>query len=107
MQLISENGDEYTAYYWNLASPTTDCPNWIAKWFLYHKFRYRDGRNRNAVKERNEAARLALSQKGRHNLGNTEYAYRTADHSVYQEGTMNAGMCEQALFYPPQKFPLL
>ncbi|KAF7938893.1 uncharacterized protein EAE98_001230 [Botrytis deweyae] len=47
MKLIVQNGTDQTAYYWNLAKPTPDCPNWIARWFLYHKFRYRDGRNRN------------------------------------------------------------
>jgi hypothetical protein len=31
---IVESGDECTRYYWNLAKPTPDCPNWIAKWFL-------------------------------------------------------------------------
>ncbi|KAF4634626.1 hypothetical protein G7Y89_g3483 [Cudoniella acicularis] len=50
MQRIAQSGDQYTAYYWNLAAPTDDCPNWIARWFLYHKFRYRDGRNRNPAK---------------------------------------------------------
>lgn len=90
MQIISENGDEYTAYYWSLASPTSDCPNWIAKWFLYHKFRYRDGRNRNAVKDRDEAARHAPNQHGQHHLGSTDYAYSTANHGAYQEGSMNA-----------------
>jgi hypothetical protein len=48
MERISESGNAHTSYYWNLAGPTGDgCPNWIARWFLYHKFRYRDGRNRN------------------------------------------------------------
>ncbi|TVY47751.1 hypothetical protein LOCC1_G002735 [Lachnellula occidentalis] len=48
MKLIAESGNAQTSYYWNLAGPSPDeCPNWIARWFLYHKFRYRDGRNRN------------------------------------------------------------
>ncbi|KAH8819940.1 hypothetical protein F5884DRAFT_661813 [Xylogone sp. PMI_703] len=60
---IAQGGNEYTSYYWNLATPTPDCPNWIARWFLYHKFRYRDGRNkgkseRNKEKKKNEAMRL-------------------------------------------------
>jgi hypothetical protein len=46
---IARNGTELTSYYWNLAGPTEDCSNWLAKWFLYHKFRYRDGRNRHAI----------------------------------------------------------
>lgn len=50
MEAIAQSGDEHTSYYWNLATPTDDCPNWIARWFLYHKFRYRDGRNRNSSK---------------------------------------------------------
>ncbi|TVY27206.1 hypothetical protein LHYA1_G004665 [Lachnellula hyalina] len=48
MKLIAKSGDAQTSYYWNLAGSSPDeCPNWIARWFLYHKFRYRDGRNRN------------------------------------------------------------
>ncbi|RDW57013.1 hypothetical protein BP6252_13931 [Coleophoma cylindrospora] len=43
---LSNSGDPHTSYYWMLAIPTEDCLNWIARWFLYHKFRYRDGRNR-------------------------------------------------------------
>ncbi|RDW56898.1 hypothetical protein BP5796_12965 [Coleophoma crateriformis] len=43
---LSNGGDRHTSYYWMLAIPTEDCLNWIARWFLYHKFRYRDGRNR-------------------------------------------------------------
>jgi hypothetical protein len=57
MKTIAHSGTAHTSYYWNLASPTDDCPNWIARWFLYHKFRYRDGRNRNPAKagERNHS----------------------------------------------------
>lgn len=50
MRQIARGGDEHTSYYWSLATETDDCPNWIARWFLYHKFRYRDGRNRNPAK---------------------------------------------------------
>jgi len=39
-----------TSGYWALAEPTAGCENWIAKWFLYHKFRYRDGRSRQTAK---------------------------------------------------------
>jgi hypothetical protein len=52
MRRIAGSGDEHTSYYWRLSGPETkECPNWIARWFLYHKFRYRDGRNRSSVKE--------------------------------------------------------
>ncbi|KAG9239510.1 hypothetical protein BJ875DRAFT_351819, partial [Amylocarpus encephaloides] len=47
---IAQSGDATTSHYWALAQPTSECPNWIARWFLYHKFRYRDGRNRNPTK---------------------------------------------------------
>lgn len=40
------SGDDETSYYWNLSLVSDQSENWIAKWFLYHKFRYRDGRNR-------------------------------------------------------------
>ena len=49
MGRIAKSGDAQTGYYWNLATPGAGgCPNWIAKWFLYHKFRYRDGRKKNS-----------------------------------------------------------
>jgi len=43
---IARGGDQYTNYYWSLASQQDNCPNWIARWFLYHKFRYNDSRSR-------------------------------------------------------------
>merc|ERR1711939_1193656 len=43
---IARGGDQYTSCYWNLASQQDSCPNWIARWFLYHKFRHNDGRSR-------------------------------------------------------------
>ncbi|KAL2070016.1 hypothetical protein VTL71DRAFT_14696 [Oculimacula yallundae] len=46
MTMIAQGGDQYTTYYWDLGSTSGNTPNWVAKWFLYHKFRYRDGRNR-------------------------------------------------------------
>ncbi|KAH7397533.1 hypothetical protein BKA64DRAFT_554919, partial [Cadophora sp. MPI-SDFR-AT-0126] len=46
MGLMAQRGDQYTAYYWDLGASAGNSPNWVAKWFLYHKFRYRDGRNR-------------------------------------------------------------
>ncbi|RDW68266.1 hypothetical protein BP5796_08923 [Coleophoma crateriformis] len=51
IERIAKGGDSHTSYYWRLAASTEDCPNWIARWFLYHKFRYRDGRNRNATRK--------------------------------------------------------
>ncbi|CZS96188.1 hypothetical protein WAI453_009797 [Rhynchosporium graminicola] len=46
MAIIARGGNQYTEYYWNLGAGSGNNPNWVAKWFLYHKFRYRDGRNR-------------------------------------------------------------
>jgi hypothetical protein len=48
MEILSQSKDPRTSVYWKMADiqSSGDCPNWIAKWFLYHKFRYRDGRNR-------------------------------------------------------------
>ena len=52
MAMIAQRGDQYTAYYWDLGTSRGNSPNWVAKWFLYHKFRYRDGRNRNQKGEK-------------------------------------------------------
>ena len=45
-------------YYWNLAVASHNRPNWIAKWFRYHKCRYCDGRNRPRGTEHKGASRL-------------------------------------------------
>lgn len=42
---IARGGDQFTSWYWGLASQQDSCPNWIARWFLYHKFRHNDGRS--------------------------------------------------------------
>ena len=55
-------GDQYTSCYWRLASQQDSCPNWIARWFLYHKFRHNDGRNRTRWGRRNKHS-LKLRQK--------------------------------------------
>jgi hypothetical protein len=44
MRKLAASTDSKSMVIWNIATPTYDCPNWIARWFLYHKFRYRDGR---------------------------------------------------------------
>jgi len=36
MEKIARSGDAHIRFYWDLAVPTADCPNWIARWFLYH-----------------------------------------------------------------------
>jgi len=41
IQSITMSNDSRTSRYWSLAHSTDKCPNWIARWFLYHKFRYR------------------------------------------------------------------
>ncbi|KAH9217137.1 hypothetical protein DL95DRAFT_295787 [Leptodontidium sp. 2 PMI_412] len=46
MAMIAQGGDQFTEYFWGLGVAEDNNPNWVAKWFLYHKFRYRDGRNR-------------------------------------------------------------
>lgn len=46
MLRLARSGNVYTSCYWVLAAPKDGCPNWIARWFLYHVFRYRDGRNK-------------------------------------------------------------
>lgn len=48
MTMLQQSGDYRTTAYWELGQDdeSDDCVNWIARWFLYHKFRYRDGRKR-------------------------------------------------------------
>lgn len=82
MELIARSGDAHTSYYWNLAVPTNDCPNWIARWFLYHKFRYRDGRNRNPVK----------SEDGKHTYRSSSGSHKSSGkHSYHSPNSVAEG----------------
>jgi len=91
--LIAKGGNEYTLYYWNLAGPTN--PNWIAKWFLYHKFRYRDGRNRNGTKREGNHLQSKSSRRSRHNVE----GYQPSGN--YQEQTYPSGAYTQTNSYGP------
>ncbi|KAF7863990.1 hypothetical protein EAF04_006955 [Stromatinia cepivora] len=81
MRLIVQNGTDQTAYYWSLARPTSDCPNWIARWFLYHKFRYRDGRNRNIKADSRDAVPYNSATSSHHHHHN----HRTSHHSYHTQ----------------------
>jgi len=86
MRDIARSGNAYTRYYWNLAVETTDCPNWIARWFLYHKFRYRDGRNRNPSKGTSSGG----SKRDRRDMA----AGKQDGHGYYEAfGVISYGMC--------------
>ncbi|KAF8847678.1 hypothetical protein BDZ45DRAFT_315030 [Acephala macrosclerotiorum] len=76
---IVNGGDKYTSYYWGLAVPSDDCPNWIAKWFLYHEFRYKDKRN-GAQAKGSKGKRPASSSSGY--TYHTSQPYDSADIAV-------------------------
>ncbi|KAF7933216.1 hypothetical protein EAE99_003101 [Botrytis elliptica] len=38
MECLGAGGTDRTSSYWSLARPLTNCPNWIAEWFLCRKF---------------------------------------------------------------------
>lgn len=108
MVLIAQSGDAHTSYYWNLAVPSDDCPNWIARWFLYHKFRYRDGRNRNAPSQGGESSHHHSSHHSRHKHssgGESGSQYYTnpssSSSSYYQSGSMVSGEFSLQLPYRP------
>jgi hypothetical protein len=100
MSRIARGGDQYTNYYWNLAPfGAAECPNWIARWFLYHKFRYRDGRNRNLTKGEDEGkSHHGSSSKYYHrdkyqpssSEDRSEY-YNGQASSYYVSGSMSSG----------------
>ena len=46
MELLCKGDTVRTSDYWNLARPTSECPNWIARWFLYHAFLAREEMNK-------------------------------------------------------------
>lgn len=107
MELIVQNGTDQTAYYWSLARPTPDCPNWIARWFLYHKFRYRDGRNRNIKADHRDTVPCSAATTLHHHNHNHRHSHHSHHsyhrqihqvednycHSSYYTGaSVNAGM---------------
>ncbi|PVH70997.1 hypothetical protein DL98DRAFT_597334 [Cadophora sp. DSE1049] len=85
MKRIARGGDQYTSYYWNLASQQDGCPNLVARWFLYHKFRCRDGRNRTHQKPHDKHG------------GSSKTKYKSTGHEDPDhyddnpEGSVNAG----------------
>jgi hypothetical protein len=79
MKEIASRGDADTACFWELAEPTDKCPNWIAQWFLYHKFRYRDGRNRNPQRD----------EHGRHHSSGISSRYPDSQATEYWRGSEN------------------
>ncbi|TGO65525.1 hypothetical protein BCON_0002g01100 [Botryotinia convoluta] len=105
MKLIVQNGTDQTAYYWNLAKPTLDCPNWIARWFLYHKFRYRDGRNRNIRADSRDTAPYNSTTPSHHHHHHHHHSHRSypshhrhvqvdeqySHSSYYSNASMNTG----------------
>ena len=52
---LARSRDSRTAPYWELGNSSTSDSNWIAIWFIYHKFRYRDGRNRSRDPKKRDA----------------------------------------------------
>jgi hypothetical protein len=99
MSRIARGGDQYTSYYWNLAPyGAGDCPNWIARWFLYHKFRYRDGRNRNLTKDEGKSDHGTSSKHHHHHNQYQPSAseeggeyYNTQANGYYTSGSMTSG----------------
>ncbi|KAM3078224.1 hypothetical protein ACMFMF_004631 [Clarireedia jacksonii] len=88
MCAIAQNGSDHTSYYWNLATPTNECPNWIARWFLYHKFRYRDGRNRNGGgKAEDSSSRHHHSHHHHHSSHHRPSYVPATEHNNYSTGS--------------------
>jgi len=92
MEKIARSGDAHIRFYWDLAVPTSECPNWIARWFLYHKFRYRDGRNRTLGSRAEGPSRS--SRKHRDDGRGEKNGYY--DDAYYDQGTTTYGQQNQA-----------
>ncbi|CZR67864.1 uncharacterized protein PAC_17763 [Phialocephala subalpina] len=98
MKAICNGGDQYTDYYWRLAAPDSDgCPNWIARWFLYHKFRYRDGRNQTRVKSGEERKhRGDLKSGGQHKSHGHQLTGYEVSSNYYKVATKPQVLTEQS-----------
>jgi hypothetical protein len=98
MRRIAQSGNEHTSHYWNLGKQDSSesCPNWIARWFLYHKFRYRDGRNRNVRADEGSRHTSGSSSRRSHHDSKGYAAENTGDYyaqtpSYYPSGSMTSG----------------
>lgn len=71
MARLASGGSEETRIYWLMGEDYRDpyAPNWVARWFLYHKFRYRDGRNR------------GKDLKAKRDIASVTQAYKTPIHA--------------------------
>jgi hypothetical protein len=87
MRLIAQGGTPHTSYYWRIGdSPSEE--NWVARWFLYHKFRYRDGRNKNSVKGADEKKSNRGSKQTHHSDKGGEGGYADSYYSPpYQQAS--------------------
>ncbi|KAH8746658.1 hypothetical protein BGZ57DRAFT_185552 [Hyaloscypha finlandica] len=92
MSRIAQSGNPHTQWYWDLAVKTPDCPNWIARWFLYHKFRYRDGRNRNPAKNSGSGKHHHSHRHG--SSSRHHQKHRSEEHEQYYD--------EQEEYYPEE-----
>ena len=100
MAMIAQRGNQYTAYYWDLGASRGNNPNWVAKWFLYHKFRYRDGRNRTQKAGDKRHDKHGSSSKHKHSSRDQHVEYI----NDYQE-TADAGTYSR--FHTSSKYPQL
>ena len=111
MARIAESGDAHTNYYWNLAVPTEDCPNWIARWFLYHKFRYRDGRNRNPARSEEKHSSHGSSSKHPHHkhsgVVDEDHGYCDSQTTYYPSVSTTTGTCSRQFFLAMISYPTI
>jgi hypothetical protein len=104
---IARNGTEHTSYYWNLAGPTEDCSNWLATWFLYHKFRYRDGRNRNAVKDEGSYSHSSISKHSHHKHSRGGEGKQHGENDSHQDHSYYSGSYSGSTTYGTSSIYLL
>ena len=99
MMQLARNGSSRTAPYWRIAKGSVLSPNWIAKWFLYHKFRYRDGRNKSKHPRWHNADRSNSSKRPRH-----QYRSRDENPSYLNtnvQGAQSSDYEDQQVLSPP------
>lgn len=99
MALIVQSTNPSTQHYWNLALPQKDCDNWLARWFLYHKCRHRDGRNREA--RQREDAHVSAHGRTRQYSRASYGAWSPRPHSYQTTGESSSG----AYHCPPTYIP--
>ena len=102
MQLANST-DARTAPYWQMGATYSNDNNWIAVWFLYHKFRYRDGRNRAKDSKKGTTTHQKSGSDGKKSKSSSSQLGSASNRSSQSLGSPGMSVCCNA--FPMSRSP--